>query len=95
MPSHFHSLNIMHLLGVNLTKQRERGIGGLITLIIMCGCDLLNCKVHLNPSANYGMFCGGVSGGEVVMHKTQSLALIKCQICDQRNCLDLVIHRIN
>lgn len=27
--------------------------------------------------------------------KTQSLALIKCQICDQRNCLHSVIHRIN
>lgn len=64
MPSHFHSLNIMRLPGVNLTKQREE-IGGLITLIIMRGCDLLNCKVHLNPSANYGMFCGGVSGGSV------------------------------
>lgn len=48
-------------------NEAEREIGGLITLIIMRGCDLLNCKVHLNPSANYGMCCGGVSGGVVKM----------------------------
>lgn len=64
MPSHFHSLNIMRLPGSEFNEAgREGEIGGLITLIIMCGCDLLNCKVHLNPSANYGMFCGGVSDG--------------------------------
>ena len=44
----------------------------------MRGCDLLNCKVHLNPSANYGMFRGAVSGGAAeTTSKMQSLALIK------------------
>lgn len=38
---------------------------GLITLIRMQGCDLLKCKVHLNPPANYGMFSAAVSGGAV------------------------------
>lgn len=28
-------------------------------LIIICGCDVLKCKAHLNPAANYRMFCGG------------------------------------
>lgn len=39
----------------------ETAIGGPITLINMRSCDLLNFKVHLNPPANYGMFCGGIS----------------------------------
>ncbi len=69
-------------------NEAQREIGGLITLIIMRGCDLLNCKVHLNPPANYGMFWGGVSAGAVEMGlsrraKRKSLALIKCRICDQ------------
>ena len=46
----------------NEAEREREGEGeraGVITLIIMCGCDLLNCKVHLNPPTNYGTFCGG------------------------------------
>lgn len=46
-------------------NEAEKEIGGLITLIITRSCDLLNCKVHLNPPANYGMFCGGGGGGGI------------------------------
>lgn len=62
VPSHFSCLNIIHFLGENLPKHGERDRR---SLIIMCGCDLLNCKVHLNPPANYGMLCGSVSSGAV------------------------------
>lgn len=34
-------------------------------LIIICGCDVLKCKAHLNLAANYRMFCGSVSTAEV------------------------------
>lgn len=44
-------------------NEAKKAIGGLITLIIMRSCDLLNFKVHLNPPANYGMFYGG--GGSI------------------------------
>jgi len=54
----------MRLLGSEC-NEAERQIGDLITLIIIRGCDLLNCKVHINPSANYGMFRSGVSGGAI------------------------------
>lgn len=57
--------SILFIFWERIYRSTEREIGGLITLIIMCGCDLLNCKVHLNPPANYGMLCGSVSSGAV------------------------------
>lgn len=71
-------------------RERGREIGSLITLIITCSCDLLNCKVHLNPPANYGTLCARcelrlavemeLSWRVIKKEKKtlQSLALIKC-----------------
>lgn len=41
-------------------------------LIIICGCDVLKCKAHLNPAANYRMFCG-VSAAEVGLGLSRGL----------------------
>lgn len=57
--------SILFIFWERIYRSTERAIGGLITLIIMCACDLLNCKVHLNPPANYGMLCGSISSGAV------------------------------
>lgn len=55
--------------------------------IIICGCDVLKCKAHLNPPANYRMFGGGVSAAEVGLGlsrglKHRKLASIKWKIRD-------------
>lgn len=53
-------------------KLDEAEGGGVIMLIIICGCDVLKCKAHLNPAANYGMFCGDVRAAVV------GLRVIRC-----------------
>lgn len=47
--------------------------GELIMLITVCGCDVLKCKAHLNPAANYRMFRGGVSTAEVGLGLSRAL----------------------
>lgn len=42
-------------------------------LITVCGCDVLKCKAHLNPAANYRMFRGGVSTAEVGLGLSRGL----------------------
>lgn len=64
------TLRLCHLPSTGSTfcfhwAWREGGERELIMLIIICGCDVLKCKAHLNPAANYRMFCGGVSAAEV------------------------------
>lgn len=49
------------------------GRGELIMLITVCGCDVLKCKAHLNPAANYRMFLGGVSTAEVGLGLSRGL----------------------
>lgn len=54
-------------------RRSGGGRGELIMLIIICGCDVLKCKAHLNPAANYRMFCGGVSAAEAGLGLSRGL----------------------
>lgn len=72
MKAVFHLIStasVLCIFWVRIYQSMERD-RLLITLIRMQGCDLLNCKVHLIPPANYGMFCAAISGGAVKCKKS-------------------------